>query len=281
MTKTGLVIGDLHAGSMFAPCPEGFVTSTDSVYQPNGCQLYLNTCWRHMCDTLPALDWLVLAGDMIDGEHPKDGGRFVWEVDPLAQVMAALEMLRPVIAKLRNGAPVYILEGSRYHVGIGALGDEALGRVMGLAARGAYVRRPWLLLDVDGVTLDIAHRQSTATAYPISALERELQAAMMRAARGDEAAPYGIIRHHTHNEYLVAARGLRVACAVPAWQVQTHFAQVSISPNRLWSAYIGSVLVRVDGEAIHRLQPPVSFEPILYRHPQTKKEKVDEAESGL
>jgi len=274
MTKTGISVGDLHCGSMFAPCPVGFVTSTGSVHQPNECQLYLNTCWHDMCDTLPPLDFAILAGDMVDGEQPKDGGRFVWEIDALFQVMAALELLRPLLAKLKGSAPVYVLEGSRYHVGIGALADEMLGRMLDLPARGAWVRRPWLLLDVDGVTLDVAHRQSAASVYPVGALERELQAALMRAATAGEVAPYAVIRHHTHNEYLVAARGLRVACAVPAWQVQTHYAQVSVSPNRLYSAYIGSVLVHVEAERLRRLQPPVWFEPILYEHPRAEKEEL-------
>jgi hypothetical protein len=272
--RTGLLLGDLHCGSMFAPCPEGFVTHTGSVHQPNICQRYLNTCWHDMCDTLPALDWLVLAGDMVDGEQPKDAAHFIWETDALYQIMAALELLKPVLARVRDGGAVYILEGSRYHTGIGALGDEALGRMLGVPRRGVWSRKPWLLLNVDGITLDIAHRQSMASVYPVRVLESELQAVLMRAATAGEVAPYAVIRHHTHNEYLVAARGLRVACAVPAWQVQTHYAQVSVSPNRLYSAYIGSVLVHVEAERLRRLQPPVWFEPILYEHPRAEKEEL-------
>ena len=54
MMQTALVIGDLHAGSPYAPFPAGFVTSYGTEHAPNPAQIYLNRrrTWPTVCHRL-------------------------------------------------------------------------------------------------------------------------------------------------------------------------------------------------------------------------------------
>jgi hypothetical protein len=268
--KTGLVLGDLHSGSDFAPCPIGFITSGGSAHEPNQWQQYLNLGLADMIGNLPKLEFICFDGDLIDGEHPKDSGHFIWEIDPLVQAMAAIELVKPILRKLKKGGRVFMLEGSKYHVGVAGLWERALRELLGIKLE----VKPWYQIGVDGITLDIAHRQSMATEYPIRVLEAEMKAAVIRAAESSDPLPYGIIRAHTHSEFLTASRGLRSACAVPAWQIQTHYAETSVSPNKLFSHWLGSVLVHVDAERVEQNRRPVWFTELLYAHPKPRREEL-------
>jgi len=271
----GLAIGDLHMGSMYAPCPAEFLTSYDSTHRPNVAQEYLNECWADMCAGLPKLDFLTLGGDMIDGTQRKSEHASLWEPLPMFQARAAYVMLEPILAKLKRGAPVYSVQGSGYHDGEVCEWAEWLGQQVGAIPAGPHYARPWLLVDVEGVALDVAHRNSTMIRYRSTPLAREIEFAIDRCAKTGERAPSAILRHHSHGEYNTVGLGLHVACECPPWQLQSHFAQMSISPNRLFSAYIGSVLVRVYPDRLADHRRPVVFEELLYPHPHPTRERIE------
>lgn len=278
MTKekciVGLATGDWHVGSQYAPCPKRFLTSYDSRHRPNTAQSYLNECHADMADNLPKLDWITLGGDMIDGTQPKSAGAYIWEPMPMFQARAAAEMLQPVLARLKKGGRVYSLQGSGYHDGETCEWAEWLAEHVGAEPAGPHRARPWLLMDVGGVTLDFAHRNSHMIRYKTTALAREIEFAIDRCAKTGEQGPHGVIRHHSHGEFNTAGLGLHVARECPPWQLQSHYAQMSISPNRYYSAHIGSVLARVYPDRLAQHRRPVVFEELLYPHPRPTRESV-------
>ena len=300
MTKepeyVGLHLGDLHSGSQVAPCPVKFETSYGSLYQPNKAQEYLNECWKDMIKRLPSLDYIVFGGDAIEGNQPKEAGNLVWEPNIISQTEAAIIMLEPVVDKLKKGGKVWWIRGSKYHVSeVGnmdeliarfgtAMGrdvrqiddqDESIAQKMGAhKIEGKYSRR-WLLIDVGGIVIDIAHRVSVVIRNRTMPLDREIEFALVRCSRSGEEAPFAIVRHHAHCEYVTAGLGLRSAVVVPPWQLQTEFAQSSISPNRYYSAYFGSVLARVYPDRVKVNRRPVVWDDsLLFEHPKQRIERL-------
>lgn len=265
--KTGLAIGDLHSGSQFAPFPDGFQTSYNAVYKPNIGQEYVNRCLVDMAASLPPLDFIILGGDMIDGQQPADEARYLCEPDPIWQARAAYELLAPILAKLKSGGKVFALEGTDYHDGISGSAAEGLAeRCNAEPGPDGHFAWPWLRLDVDGVVLDCAHRLSYFLRYRATALEREQ--GFIAEQNGWSGNVDAIVRFHTHSEYLCLQQGLKIAIAVPGWQMQTHYAKRSLSPNRLISRWLGSVLLNVDASWRERGQAVVQPTPLLYAHPK-------------
>ena len=123
--------------------------------------------------------------------------------------------------------------------------------------------------------LDLAHRLSVTIRNRTMALDREIEFALVRCARTGEQPPSAIIRHHAHCEYVTAGLGMEVGVAVPPWQLQTEFAKSSISPNRYYSAYFGSVLARIYPDRLKDCRRPVVFDDsFLYEHPRPITEKL-------
>jgi hypothetical protein len=265
---TGLHVGDVHVGSMVAPCPEGFETSYDSIYQPNVAQLYLNQCWAEMLRRLPPLDYVSFGGDLIEGPQWKENHHLIWEPSELSQARAALLLLQPILGKLKPGGKVWYVRGTKYHVGEVGLWDEWLAERLGAEQRHGRYTRTWLNADVCGIRLDTAHRNSSMLRYRATPLNRELEFAENRCSKTGDQPPHGIIRHHSHGEYNTVGLGMRVAVECPAWQLQTEFAQSSISPNRLFSAHFGSVLAYIYPDRLRDLRRPVVWgDELLFKHP--------------
>lgn len=286
----GLHLGDLHVGSMVAPAPKNYRTSYESIYQLNDAQEFLWDCWQEMTQRLPMLDYISFGGDIIEGKQIKEGGNLIWEPNLLYQVEAARVLLEPVIAKLKPTGKTWYIRGSKYHVeelgnmdelvaryGSHAIPDtsdeehmdEELATKLGAQERGGRRSRRWLLIDIDGVRLDISHRCSVVMRNRTMPLDREIEFSLTRCGRTGEQAPHGIVRHHAHCEYVTAGLGLQTGVAIPAWQLQTEFAQSSISPNRYFSAYFGSVLAHIYPDRLQDARRPIVWDDrLLFEHPK-------------
>jgi len=252
-----LALSDLHVGSRFGIFPSGFVGTSGAEVRLNGGQQYLLECWEKMLAVLPQnIDLLLLVGDIIDGQNLKQYSRFLCEVDPHAQARAAARLLQPL---LERSGEIILIRGSSYHVGSAAEWEEFLGEVI-QARQGPDGRRtlPWLLCEVDGVLLDVAHRQSYSMRSRGWPLEREIGFALERMDRTPGA--YCIIRGHTHNFHLLDT-GDQIAVSLPSWKLQDEFAQTTISPNRTIPRHIGAVGLEISGGEINAHK-------YLFRHPE-------------
>jgi hypothetical protein len=244
------------------------------MHQPNPGQKYLNARFAEMSARLPKLDFLVLGGDMIDGTQPKSAGAYIWEPLPMFQARAAAVMLEPIVAKLKKSGKAYALQGSGYHDGEVCEWAEWLGEKLGVEVAGPHRARPWLILDVGGIALDFAHRNSPTTRYRSMPLSREIGFMLERCAKAGESTPHGIIRHHSHGEFNTVGHGMHVACEIPPWQMQGHYAQMGISPNRWRSEFLGSILIHVYPDRLADCRRPVVWDERLCHHPKQKRERV-------
>jgi len=264
---TALVIADLQAGSAFAPFPADFMRSTGDVSDLNEGQKDLNRFWAHMVGRLPPkLDYLLLVGDMIEGQQWKERGRYLTEVDPQWQARAAVEMLEPIA---KRASEIYVLEGTHYHVGEAGTWEEWVARSLGAEPDAwGHHAYDWLLLDVEGIILDVGHHQSVTIVNTTMPLERELRHSLMI----DDVRPDVdlIIRAHSHLYRWLCIDG-RLMLACPPMQLQTHYARHSKTPNRYFSRLLGSVLLtlypgRKTPECTNR-EDYIKHEALWYNHP--------------
>lgn len=268
-----LIISDTHVGSAFGLMPEGFLSSTGIRLPLNMGQEYLLECWQHFLNALPPLfAFLIINGDAPEGQNPAEEARLLSEVDPVWQVDAAEMLYRPLVERVTRG--VFMTSGSRYHVGVGATFENVLARRLGARPNRAGRRvRPWLHLHVNGRLIEAAHRQSYTIVNRAMPLEREIRYAKVRCADQGKPIPDAIVRSHTHVGFRLWVEDEWMAMSTPGWKLQDHYAQTSISPNRMLPAKIGAVLLRVWHQPVggYKLWPI----PFLYEHPPPEIEGVE------
>jgi len=274
--RTIVNISDMHVGSRWGIFPPGFQGATGEVIQLNVGQEYLNECWEHQLKVLPKrFDILLLNGDIIHGKNKKENALHLTEQDPEWQVRAAKVLLEPLAKRARA---VLATQGSPYHTGPGGWGDEALAH--SLKARpdpAGHSAWDWALWNVDGVLLDVCHRESACIRYGSMPLEREQQFDRMSADIKGGSADL-IIRAHIHTFQFLNADG-ELAVSSPAWCLQGGFAKLSISPNRKLSRLIGSVKITLFPDK-KPAEPRnkgdyVSAEPIWYPTPRLGYERIE------
>lgn len=260
-----LILADFHIGSMFSLWPPGFKTSLGTEVSPNVGQKYLLDHWRKIIAAIPQYDLLVLNGDMVDGTQPKSYGRFILEPEPIVQAQAALEVIRPVMKKLRAGGRVIVMRGTPYHEE-----DDAACELIGEALNALpteYGRRSWgwLVAECGGLIVDIAHSQSYMMRYRSTALEREGQFSDMAGLNADI-----IIRSHTHSPLWAYVEGggrraFRLEITTPPMQIASEYANRSKTPNRTLPKNLGVMVVEIPRDGLPVVRPYVFPHPPLQR----------------
>jgi len=280
MKRIIAIVSDLHVGSRWGLFPKDFQLSTGSTYQLNKGQEYLLACWKHFQGKLPRrFDILIINGDTVEGQGRRLEGRDIIEPDPAWQVRAAVELLTPLAKRAKE---VYVTQGTDYHVRPGGQDDEAVAQALGaIPDEAGHHAWDWLLLDVDGVLLDISHHSSTTMRYMTMPGEREIQFARMVAdLKGGDADI--IIRSHVHHLVVMNVDG-DLALTTPAWQLQTRFCRRSRWPNRWLSRLLGGVMLDIEpkrktGERQDKSEF-IHIRPITYPHPVIERRHYAQAKA--
>ncbi len=243
--------------------PPDFVLSTGAKCNQNKGQEYLWKCWQHALLQLPKrIDYLILNGDLCEGNAIKDEGRGLSEIDPGFQVRAAVQLLKPLAKRCKQ---IWATRGSQYHVGKGGGREEAIADALGAQSFNGWKATPWLRLEIGGLLFDISHRQSVTIAYRSMPMEREIRFALEAAARRGERAPDVIVRSHAHYGYACFEDGQHYAISTPSFKLMDAYILGSISPNRAMPWSLGMVLLQILNKERqgHRLRTW----PLLYDHP--------------
>lgn len=283
MDRIGLILSDLHIGSMWSMWPKDLRLSNGTLPILNQGQDYLLECYEDLKERVPKrLDFLFLGGDLVEGKNSAEEGAWLTESHPSWQTRAAIEILEPLVDRAKY---VYVIGGSKYHVGRGFEFEESLAQHLHSEqnAFGGFVW-PWLNISVDGVHLDISHRQSVMMRYKSTPLEREIQFSnnIIPDIKEDCDAIY---RAHAHMYVDLNVDG-QVSVSLPPWKLPDYFAQTTVSPNRTISRLFGAVLVTIKPD-IKAAGEPNAGEYVLnkflsYRNPGIKVETLggsDEAKA--
>lgn len=259
-----VIVSDTHFGCRLGLCPPESVRLDDGgTYHASKAQREVWKLWREYWESwvpnvVKGEPWdFCHNGDVIDGVHHSSTTQISHNIQD--QLLIAQSALKPVIAACRkSGGRYYHVRGTEAHVGQGANYEEMLASALGAVPNQEGQHARWdLWKRVGGALVHLLHHIGTtgSAAHEASAVNAELTAEFVEAARWREQPPDFIVRSHRHRYIAVdidTANGLGAAMVTPGWQLRTPFSW-KIAGARLAVPQFGGIIIRQgDTEAHYR-----------------------------
>jgi len=266
---TGLVLSDLHAGSAFGLLPPDFISAENNHIMPNSGQEYL---YKHFDGLLKRLaprqiDFIVVNGDIMDGEQRKTNGDTLALHRLCDQREAAYKLLRPWQQAFPK-ADWHFVTGTRYH----EVMPEVEQLTVMLFGEKKTVNRS-LKLSIGDAVLSFNHEISGTGDMKGNAMEKEIIRELTAMAEHGWEASDALIRSHLHT-YRLLARQDKLCVISPCWQLQTDF--MSRKSTTAMIPSLGAIVLDVDDGLKQYGMCPVSVTPYLYKHPAPKIVAIEE-----
>jgi hypothetical protein len=270
--KRGIVVSDIHSGSVYGMQPPKFMTFSGVTVEQNVGQQFLWQCWLDFAKRVKEFkpNFVIVNGDVVDGPQRKNQGAELALIAPGDQVRAAIEVL-DVLWKAAPKAKFYFTQGTPYHVGEWGDHEEAIAGALGgtpyLSVGTGKLCREVLWLAMDGVIIEAAHHISGGTGfYRLTSLDREAQWSAISAKDATKGIPKSdlLIRSHVHN-FAYGEHASKQVLTTPCWELQTRYARKH-SVHRLHPD-IGGIMIEVDGKAKLKGEAPCVIRKELYSLP--------------
>jgi len=269
-----IVLSDTHCGCRLGLLhPDGITVDGGGRYLPSEFQRKMWVWWREFWDVwVPEVTKgepfdVVHNGDAIDGVHHNSTTQISHNLEDQQRIAEAV--LAPVVAQCQaSGGTYYHIRGTEAHVGKSGEYEERLAKTLGAKPNpdGQYARWDlWKRVGTDdGPLVHLLHHIGTtgSAAHEASAVNAELTAEYVEAARWGRQPPDFIVRSHRHRSIAVdldSARGYAAAVVTPAWQGKTPFV-FKVPGARLSEPQIGGVLIRQGDEEHYYRRWVRSFE---------------------
>lgn len=262
MTRNLIVVSDTHSGCRLALCPPDPIPLDDGgTYHASAFQRAIWAWWEEFFfEWVPLVTrgepWdLVHNGDALEGVHHRATTPISHNMEDQLRI-AERVMRRPVDACLASGGRYFHVRGTEAHVGQSGLYEEQLAMRLGAVpnADGQYAR--WDLWKRVGekTLVHLLHHIGTtgSAAHEASAVNAELTAMYVEAARNQEEPPDYVVRSHRHRSIAVdidSAKGYAAAIVTPAWQGKTPFA-FKVPGARISTPQFGGIIIR-EGDEEH------------------------------
>ena len=258
-----IVISDTHAGCRLGLCPPTPITlDSGGTYTASAFQQQMWALWREFWDVwVPDVTRgepfdVVHNGDAVDGRHHNSTTQISHNLEDQARI--AELALRPVVAQCHaSGGRYYHIRGTEAHVGQSGENEERLARNLGAVpnAEGQHARFDlWKRVGPSCLVHLLHHIGTTGSAaHEASAVNAELTAEYVEAARWHREPPDFIVRSHRHRSIAVdlnSAKGYAAAIVTPAWQGKTPWVY-KIPGGRLSEPQFGGVLIRQGDEEFY------------------------------
>jgi hypothetical protein len=268
-SRSLIVISDTHCGCKVGLCPPGPIPlDGGGTYHASPFQRKVWALWRDFWDQwVPevtrgeAFD-VVHNGDAIDGRHHNSTTQISHNLEDQSRIAEAC--LRPIVEQcLASGGTYYHIRGTEAHVGQSGENEERLARSLGAKpnAEGQHARFDlWKRVGdtsakIHAPLVHLLHHIGTtaSAAHESSAVNAELTAEYVEAARWQREAPDYIVRSHRHRSCAVdlnSANGSAAAIVTPAWQGKTPYVW-KIPGGRLAEPQFGGILIRQGDEEFY------------------------------
>lgn len=255
-----VVVSDTHCGCKVGLCPPDPVPlDGGGSYIASDVQRGMWAYWREFWDSWVPLVTrgepfdLVHNGDAIDGVHHGSTTQISHNIED--QVRLAEMIMRPVVEKCKEGGGTYYhIRGTEAHVGKSGEYEERLARNLGAKpnAQGQYARFDLWKRVAGGPLVHLLHHIGTTSsaAHESSAVNAELAAEFVEAARWNREPPDYIVRSHRHRSIAIdlnSAKGYTAAIVTPAWQLKTPFTW-KIPGARVSEPQLGGIVIRKGDE---------------------------------
>jgi hypothetical protein len=189
---------------------------------------------------------IVHNGDAIDGNHHNSTTQFTHNLTD--QKKLGVRILRPLV-NLSHGQ-FYLIRGTEVHVGQSGSEEEALAKELGLRPNEDGNHALWeLWLKLGDQLIHFLHHIGTtaSSAHESSAVNAEITAELVEAARWGEKSPTVVVRSHRHRSIevrLPTSRGYITGVCTPAWQAKTGYAY-RVAGARLAPPQMGGIIIRL------------------------------------
>jgi hypothetical protein len=260
--KNLVVFSDTHCGCRLGLCPPGGVKLDDGgTYHTSPFQDEMWTLWRSFWD-----EWVPQAtrgepydivhnGDVIDGVHHNSTTQVSHNIEDQLRIAQAL--MEPVVDACKaTGGTYYHIRGTGAHVGQSSVYEEMLAQRLGAKPNeaGQHARYD-LWKRVGGALVHLMHHIGTTSsaAHEASAVNAEMTAEYVEAARWNREPPDFIVRSHRHRSIAIdlnSAKGYAAAIVTPAWQGKTPFVW-KIPGARLSEPQFGGIIIRHGDEEFY------------------------------
>lgn len=256
--KNLIVISDTHSGCRLALCPPGGIKLDDGgTYLPSDLQLKIWGHWEEFwgnwvpefCRGEPFA--VVHNGDALDGVHHGSTTQISQNIGD--QLELAYKIMRPIVERCEGR--YYHIRGTEAHVGKSGIYEEQLAKRLGAIpnAEGQFARYE-LWKRVGSALVHCLHHIGTtgSAAHETSALNAELAAMYVEAARWNEEPPDYVVRSHRHRSSSInvdSAKGFAAVIVTPAWQGKGPF-PYKIPGARVSSPQFGGIGIR-QGDVEH------------------------------
>lgn len=260
-----VVVSDTHAGCRLALLhPDGIALDGGGLYLPSEFQRKMWSWWEEFWgEWVPKVTRgepfdLVHNGDAIEGVHHRSTTQISHNLEDQQRIAEAV--LAPVVAQCKaSGGTYYHIRGTEAHVGQTGEFEERLARTLGAKPNHEGQHARWDLWkrvgSERGPLVHLLHHVGTtgSAAHEASAVNAELTAEYVEAARWGRQPPDFIVRSHRHRSIAVdlnSARGYAAAIVTPAWQGRTPFA-FKIPGARISEPQVGGVMIREGSEEFY------------------------------
>lgn len=260
-TRNLVVVSDLHCGCRLGLCPPGPIqlddggTYASSSFQRDVWRLWTDF-WEWGAVVTRGEPWdVVVNGDALDGVHHGAATQISQNIQDQLNVASAV--LAPIVARChQSGGQYYHIRGTEAHVGPSAQYEEMLAARLGATPNDAgQCARYDLWKWVGDALVHLLHHIGTtsSSAHEASAVNAELTAEFVEAARWGTTAPDFVVRSHRHRYIAVdmdTARGIGAAIVTPGWQGKTPFAW-KVAGARLTTPQFGGIVIRHGDEEFY------------------------------
>lgn len=257
-----VVVSDTHCGCKLGLHHDGRSRLDDGGwYLPSDFQMAMLAYWREFWDEwVPTVTRgepydIVHNGDIVEGVHHRASTPISHNEED--QKAIAVALMEPVIAKAaKMGGRYFQIRGTEAHVGISAKHEESIAKTLKAvrSKTGQYAR--WDLWKRVGerCLVHLLHHVGTtgSAAHESSAVNAELTAMYVQAARWGKEPPDYVVRSHRHRSIAVdldSAKGYAAAIVTPAWQGRTPFSY-KIPGARVSEPQFGGICIR-EGDEEH------------------------------
>lgn len=249
-----VVVSDTHAGCQMALCPpdHGIKLDGGGSYRLSRTQRVIWSWWNEFWD-----EWVpeqtqgrpfivVHNGDAIDGVHHNSTTQITHNL--AIQRRIAVQLLRPLVAKAHGR--FYLIRGTEAHVGSSAAEEESMAEELNTVPNADGNHARWeLWLKIGGQQIHFLHHIGTTASshHEASAVNAELTAEFVEAARWGEQPPTVIVRSHRHRSIevrLPTKNGYATAVVTPGWQAKTPFSY-KIAGARLAPPQMGGIIIKL------------------------------------
>src|SRR5574341_498561 len=270
-TKNLVVVSDTHSGCRLGLIhPDGIQLDGGGRYLPSEFQLKMWALWRELWDTwVPEVTRgepfdVVHNGDALDGVHHRSTTQISHNLEDQQRIAEAV--LAPVVAQCKaSGGTYYHIRGTEAHLGQSGEYEERLARMLGAKPndQGQYARFD-LWKRVGAALVHLMHHIGTTSsaAHEASAVNAELTAEYVEAARWHREPPDFVVRSHRHRSIAVdlnSAKGYAAAIVTPAWQGKTPYVW-KVPGARISEPQLGGVLIRQGDEEFYYRRKVWSFD---------------------